>query len=40
MREVSDVIYVMNSGEVISHGTWKQITNDEKVVDAYLGGKR
>ena len=40
MREVSDVVYVMHSGEVISHGTWKQITSDEKVIDAYLGGKR
>ena len=40
MREVSDVVYVMNSGEVLSHGTWQQITNDEKVVAAYLGGKR
>ena len=40
IREVSDDIFVMNSGEVISHGTWEQITNDQKVVDAYLGGKR
>lgn len=40
MREVSDVVYVMNSGEVLSHGTWKQITSDEKVVEAYLGGKK
>jgi branched-chain amino acid transport system ATP-binding protein len=40
MREVSDVVYVMNSGEVLSHGTWQQITSDEKVVAAYLGGKR
>jgi ABC-type branched-subunit amino acid transport system ATPase component len=40
MREVSDVVYVMNSGEVLSHGTWQQITSDEKVIAAYLGGKR
>jgi len=40
IREVSDTIYVMNNGQLLSHGTWEDITSDERVIEAYLGGKK
>lgn len=40
IRDVSDIIYVMNNGEILSQGTWEEITKDEKVIEAYLGGGR
>ncbi len=38
IREVGDTIYVMNNGQILSHGTWEDITKDERVLEAYLGG--
>jgi len=40
IREVSDTIYVMNNGQLLLHGTWKDVTSDERFIEAYLGGKR
>lgn len=40
IRRVSDVIYVMNNGELLSRGTWDEVIQDEKVIEAYLGGRR
>lgn len=40
IRRVSDVIYVMNNGELLCYGTWDKIVQDERVIEAYLGGGR
>jgi len=40
IREVSDIIYVMNSGQILSCGTWEDITSEERVIEAYLGGRK
>ncbi len=40
IRRVSDVIYVMNNGELLSRGSWEEIIQDERVIEAYLGGGR
>lgn len=40
MQEVSDGIYVMNNGQLLCYGTWGEITCNEKVIEAYLGGKK
>lgn len=40
LRQVSDVSYVMNSGQILAHGTWAEIAADERVIEAYLGEKK
>jgi ABC-type branched-subunit amino acid transport system ATPase component len=40
IQEVSDAIYVMNNGQLLCYGTWKEIACNEKVIEAYLGGKK
>ncbi|MEW5721489.1 MAG: ABC transporter ATP-binding protein [Thermodesulfobacteriota bacterium] len=40
LREVSDISYVMNNGQILAHGTWAEITADERVIAAYLGSKK
>ncbi len=40
IRQVSDTIYVMNNGQILSRGTWTEVTSDERVIEAYLGGTR
>jgi branched-chain amino acid transport system ATP-binding protein len=35
--EVCDKILVLDRGEAIAFATPQQITNDQKVMDAYLG---
>ncbi|MCL2060036.1 MAG: ABC transporter ATP-binding protein [Oscillospiraceae bacterium] len=37
VMRISDRIYVLDFGKLISHGTPEQVQNDSRVVDAYLG---
>ena len=37
VMDVADRIYVMNYGKIIAEGTPKQIQNNKKVLEAYLG---
>src|SRR4051812_26794613 len=40
VREVfrsADRVYLISSGEVVTHGTPHQLVNDQKAIDAYLG---
>jgi len=30
----------MNNGQLLCYGTWGEITANEKVIEAYLGGKK
>jgi len=38
--KISDYAYVMETGKVILQGTGNDLLQDEKVIDAYLGGNR
>ncbi len=38
IMELSDFIYVLNKGKVISSGLPEEVRKDERVLDAYLGG--
>ncbi len=37
VMDISDRIYVIDFGKLISHGTPDVVQNDQKVIDAYLG---
>ncbi|MCL1812634.1 MAG: ATP-binding cassette domain-containing protein, partial [Treponema sp.] len=37
VMKISERIYVLDFGELISHGTPEQVQNDHRVIDAYLG---
>ena len=37
VMNISDRIYVLDFGKLISHGAPSQIRNDQRVIDAYLG---
>jgi len=37
VMKISERIYVLDFGELISHGTPEQVQNDQRVIDAYLG---
>lgn len=38
VMDLADEIFVMESGKIIAHGKPKDIQNNKKVLDAYLGG--
>ena len=37
VMQISDRVYVLDFGRLISHGTPSEVQNDQRVVDAYLG---
>jgi branched-chain amino acid transport system ATP-binding protein len=37
VMRISDRIYVLDFGKLISHGTPERVQNDRRVIDAYLG---
>ena len=37
VRDVSDRVVVLDHGETIAQGSYDQVANDPKVIEAYLG---
>ena len=38
VKELCDLVYVMNKGEIMTSGPPDAVTSDERVLEAYLGG--
>ncbi len=39
LMEISDIVYVMNKGEIIAYGPPETIQQNEKVIESYLGSE-
>ena len=39
VKEISDIVSVMHEGKLLAEGKTKDIENNEKVKEAYLGNK-
>jgi branched-chain amino acid transport system ATP-binding protein len=38
VAELSDTLYVMAEGEILTHGAPEEVVKDPRVLEAYLGG--